>query len=128
MRALLDTHALLWAIINPELLSPTAADIIDDKASAIIVSAASAWEIATKVRLGKLHRAEAFERNFLGTLNARGYTVLPIEPETALRAGRFPASHGDPFDRILAAQAIALDIPVISLDPKLDQFGVRRIW
>jgi PIN domain nuclease of toxin-antitoxin system len=57
-----------------------------------------------------------------------GFILLPISAETALRAGRFTAEHGDPFDRMIAAQALALDIPVISIDAKLDQFGVRRIW
>lgn len=128
MKVLLDTHTLLWAVINPEKLSRRAAKIIDDRASIILVSAASAWEIATKVRLGKLPGAEVFERDFLRNLDACGYALLSVEAETALRAGRFAADHGDPFDRVIAAQAIALDIPIISLDAKLDQFGVRRIW
>ena len=128
MKVLLDTHTLLWAVINPQLLSRRASKIIEDNTSAILVSAASAWEIATKVRLGKLQRAEAFERDFLHTLDDLGYALLSIDAETALRAGRFTADHGDPFDRIIAAHAIALDIPVISKDPQLDQFGVRRIW
>ena len=65
---------------------------------------------------------------FLETVDEAGYTLIPISPEVALRAGRFAAPHGDPFDRILAAQAIALDIPILSKDPQLDIFGIRRIW
>lgn len=128
MKVLLDTHTLLWAIINPELLSRRASKIIEDNASVILVSAASAWEIATKVRLGKLPRAEALERDFFQTLGDLGYVHFSIDAETALRAGRFAAQHGDPFDRMIAAQALTLDIPVISKDIQLDQFGVRRIW
>ena len=128
MKVLLDTHTLLWAVINPEKLSRRVANIIDDKSGVMLVSAASAWEIATKVRLGKLPGAEVFERDFLQNLDALGYALLSIDAETALRASRFTAVHGDPFDRMIAAQALALDIPVISLDTKLDQFGVRRIW
>jgi len=128
VKVLLDTHTLLWAVINPEKLSRIAARIIDDKTDAMLVSAASAWEIAIKVRLGKLPGAEAFEHDFVRILDTLGYALLSIDAETALRAGRFPAAHDDPFDRILAAQAIALDIPILSLDPRLDQFGVRRIW
>ena len=128
MKVLLDTHTLLWAVINPEKLSRKAARIIDDKAGVILVSAASAWEIATKVRKGKLPGAEAFEHDFVRILDTLGYALLSIDAETALRAARFTAPHRDPFDRILAAQAIALDIPILSLDPRLDQFGVRRIW
>jgi PIN domain nuclease of toxin-antitoxin system len=125
---LLDTHTLLWAIIHPESLSRKASRVIDDESSEIFVSAASAWEIATKVRLGKLSRAEALERDFLNTLSNLGYGLLSIDAEAALRAGRLAGDHGDPFDRIIAAQALALDIPVLSIDAKLDQFGVRRIW
>jgi PIN domain nuclease of toxin-antitoxin system len=128
LNVLLDTHTLLWAIIKPENLSATAAKALQDSTNSFCVSSASAWEIATKVRLGKLSGAEALEQDFLEELQSLGYTVLPIEPETALRAGRFTAAHGDPFDRMIAAQALALDIPVISIDPKLDAFGVRRIW
>jgi PIN domain nuclease of toxin-antitoxin system len=126
--ALLDTHTLLWSVINPESLSRRASRIIDDVSSELVVSAASAWEIATKVRLGKLPRAEVFERDFLNVVRQLGYALLPIDAETALRAGRLIADHGDPFDRIIAAQALALDVPVISKDPKLDAFSVRRIW
>ena len=128
MTVLLDTHALLWSFISPKLLSKEASAILRDKSAEIIVSAASAWEIATKVRLGKLPEAEELESSFLEALNEVGYALLPIDAETALRAGRFTGERGDPFDRIIAAHAIALDIPVISKDPKLDQFGVRRIW
>ena len=128
MNVLLDTHTLLWAVIRPENLSIAAAKILQDEANSFSVSAASAWEIATKVRLGKLPGAAAFEQRFMEELQSLGFTVLPIEPETALRAGRFTAAHGDPFDRMIAAQALALDIPVISIDPKLDAFGIRRIW
>ena len=102
--------------------------MIADRANEIFVSAASAWEIATKVRLGKFPEAAPFERRFLQATAEAGYLLLPIEPETALRAGRLTAPHGDPFDRIIAAQALALDIPIISIDTKLDAFGIRRIW
>jgi len=125
---LLDTHTLLWSFISPKSLSKAASEILADKTAEILVSAASAWEMATKVRIGKLPEAEELERSFLEALNDVGYALLPIDAETALRAGRFTADHGDPFDRIIAAHAIALDIPVISKDPQLDQFGVRRIW
>lgn len=128
MRVLLDSHTLIWAALSRASLSRTAADIIADPSNAVLVSAASAWEIATKVRLGKFPGAEAFERRFLNAINEAGYTLLAIEAETALRAGRLVGDHGDPFDRIIAAQALALDIPVLSIDTKLDLFGVRRIW
>ena len=128
MRVLLDTHTLIWAKISPASLSRQVAEIVADPLNEILVSAATAWEIATKVRLGKLPGADSLERDFLETMENSGYTLLPIEAESALRAGRLIADHGDPFDRIIAAQALAMDIPVLSTDTKLDVFGVRRLW
>ncbi len=128
MRVLLDTHTLLWAKITPAALSRKATAVIADECNEILVSAASAWEIATKVRLGKLPDAWAFEQEFLASIEASGYTLVPIDAEVALRAGRLTVAHGDPFDRMIAAQALAYDIPVLSTDAKLDAFGVRRLW
>jgi PIN domain nuclease of toxin-antitoxin system len=128
VKVLLDTHTLLWAALAPEFLGRKAKRIISDEANSIIVSAASAWEIATKVRIGKLPGAEQLEREFLERMELAGYTLLPIDAATALRAGRFTGDHRDPFDRMIAAQALADDIPVLSKDPKLEAFGIRRIW
>jgi PIN domain nuclease of toxin-antitoxin system len=128
VKVLLDTHTLLWAVIHPESLSGKASKVIDDTTNAILVSAASASEIATKVRSGKLPGAEVFERDFLQTLDDLGYELISIDAATALRAARLTGDHRDPFDRMIAAQALALDIPVISKDVQLDRFGVRRIW
>jgi PIN domain nuclease of toxin-antitoxin system len=128
MRVLLDTHALLWAVLTPAALSRKASTTIADEANSIMVSAASAWEIATKVRLGKLPGAEALERRFLDAMDDAGYALLSIDAATALRAGRLTGDHRDPFDRMIAAQALALDIPIISSDLLLDSFGIRRLW
>ena len=128
MRVLLDTHALLWAKISPEKLGRRAAEIMAQPLNVVFVSAASAWEIATKVRLGKLPGLERLERDFLEIMDQSGYTLLPIDVANALRAARFTAPHRDPFDRMIAAQALAMDIPVLSKDQKLDVFGVRRLW
>ncbi|MBV8632724.1 MAG: type II toxin-antitoxin system VapC family toxin [Silvibacterium sp.] len=128
MMILLDTHALVWAVLAPEHLSRNASGAIADKSNDVLVSAASAWEIATKVRLGKLDGAVALERRFLDAIDDAGYALLSIDVPTALRAGRLPGNHRDPFDRILAAQALALDLPIVSSDPLLDSFGIRRIW
>lgn len=128
MKVLLDTHTLLWATLSPASLSRQASAIIADGVNVILVSAASAWEIATKVRLGKLPGAETLEREFLDVMDDAGYTLLPIDAESALRAGRLTSEHRDPFDRIIAAQALASDIPILSTDSKLDSFGIRRIW
>jgi PIN domain nuclease of toxin-antitoxin system len=126
--ALLDTHSLLWSIYNPSLLSRTAVSFIDDPTNELLVSAATAWEIATKVRSGRMPQAERLERNFLEAMAQAGYRLRGISVEDGLKAGRLVGLHKDPFDRMIAAQALADDIPVISVDAKLDLFGVRRIW
>ncbi len=128
MRALFDTHALLWAVLQPKRLSASALQAVLNPSNELFVSAASAWEIATKVRLGELPEAEIFEHEFLGDIDRAGYTLLTIETEVALRAGRLVGSHGDPFDRMIAAQALSQDMIVLSNDEKLDSFGVRRLW
>jgi PIN domain nuclease of toxin-antitoxin system len=125
---LLDTCALIWATLSPAALSPQAREAIADEGNVILVSAASAWEIATKVRLGRLLGVEKLEQDYLAVMNEAGYTLLSIDAASALRAGRLTAQHKDPFDRMIAAQALALDVPVLSSDQQLDQFGVRRIW
>jgi PIN domain nuclease of toxin-antitoxin system len=128
MRVLLDTHALLWAAFRKDLLSPRARKLIEAPANEILVSAASAWEIATKYRLGKLPLAQVLVEDFVPRVAAAGYILLSISAEHALRAGRLPADHKDPFDRMLAAQAIDEDLPLLSSDEQLDVFGVRREW
>ncbi|MGA3372184.1 MAG: type II toxin-antitoxin system VapC family toxin [Terracidiphilus sp.] len=128
MKVLLDTCSLIWATMTPAALSRQAQETIADEGNVILVSAASAWEIATKVRLGKLPGAEKLEQDYLAVMEDAGYTQLPIDSASALRAGRLRAEHKDPFDRMIAAQALALDVPVLSPDPQFDQFGVRRIW
>ena len=128
MKLLLDTQALIWAALDVRKLSAVARDLIADETNEIRVSAASAWEIATKVRLGKLPEAAALEARFVEEVTGAGYVLLPITTEVALRAARFTSAHRDPFDRILSAQSLDSDVPIISIDAKLDLFGVRRIW
>lgn len=128
MKVLLDTCTVIWATLAPASLSEQVREAISDEGNTVLVSAASAWEIATKVRAGKLPGAEKLEREYLEVMEEAGYTQLAIDTESALRAGRLVAEHRDPFDRMIAAQALALDVQVLSPDVQLDQFGVRRIW
>lgn len=128
MRVLLDTHALLWWVADSGRLSPRARRIVADEANGVLVSAASAWEIATKYRLGKLPGAEAVALDVAGTIGDQGFEPLPVGVRDAERAGRLPGPHRDPFDRMLAAQALARDLGVVSVDEALDGYGVRRIW
>ena len=128
MRVLIDTHYVLWAAINSKRMEPWARKVIADLENEILVSAASACEISLKVRLGKLPEAVAFESDLIANIGSRlGYTLLPLEPESMMRAARFQQPHSDPFDRMIAAQAIQNNLPVLSTDSRLDAFGVRRL-
>jgi PIN domain nuclease of toxin-antitoxin system len=128
LRVLIDTHYVLWAAINSKRMEAWARRVIADLENEILVSAASVYEISLKVRLGKLPEAVAFESDLIANIESRlGYTLLPLEPESMMRAARFEQAHADPFDRIIAAQAIQNNLPVLSTDPKLDAFGVRRL-
>ena len=128
MRVLLDTHALLWVAFRKDQLSSRARHLIQTQRNEIFVSAASAWEISTKYRLGKLPLAQALVDDFVSVIRSAGYLPLPISLEHALRAGRLTPEHKDPFDRMLAAQSIHEDLALISNDERLDIFGIRREW
>lgn len=128
MRYLLDTHTLLWAVFEPKRLPRPVQKAISSPDNDILVSAASAWEIATKTRLGRLPDTQFLADHFVESVTSSGYTLLAISVEHALRAGRMPGAHQDPFDRMLAAQAIHEDVPILSNDTQLDAFGVRREW
>ena len=128
MRALLDTHAFLWWMVDDDRQSSAARRIIADEGNDIFVSAASAWEIATKFRLGRLPEHEATALDVAGAIVAQGFRALPITIEDAERAGGLPGPHRDPFDRMLAAQSLSHDLPILSKDRFLDDYGVRRVW
>lgn len=128
MRILIDTHYVLWAALNSSRMEPWARKLIANLNNEILVSAASVYEIGLKVRIGKLPEAIEFESDLIANIENRlGYTLLPLEPETMMRAARFEDPHADPFDRMIAAHAIQNSLPVLSTDPQLDAFGVRRL-
>jgi PIN domain nuclease of toxin-antitoxin system len=128
MHALLDTHALLWWLADDPALTRTARKIIGETKNVILVSAASAWEIATKVRLGKLPTAADLAADFAGHLEREGFQTLEISANHAIRAGLLPGLHKDPFDRMLIAQAQAENLPIVSNEFPFDSYGVRRFW
>jgi PIN domain nuclease of toxin-antitoxin system len=125
---LLDTHALLWWLAEPDRLSPAAHTAIADATARIVVSAASGWEIATKVRLGKLPAAVELLSDLPELLAAQGFELLPIQLLHGLRAGSYPMAHRDPFDRLLAAQAELANLTLVSLDPALQPFPCQVLW
>jgi PIN domain nuclease of toxin-antitoxin system len=128
MTYLLDTHTIIWAGSGDRRLGAAARAVLADESAVFLVSAASAWEIATKVRLGKLPEAKSLEADFLQLMSNAGFVSIPVTVEDALRSGRLPGDHRDPWDRMIAAQALAMDIPIISNDKQLDAFGIRRLW
>ena len=125
---ILDTHALLWWLDGDASLSPPAREAIGDAARAVHVSAASAWEIATKHRLGKLPGAAAVAADVAGVLRLQGFEALPISVRDAEEAGRLPGPHRDPFDRMLVAQALGRGWTLVSNERVFDGYGVRRLW
>jgi PIN domain nuclease of toxin-antitoxin system len=128
LRALLDTHALLWWLSDDPALTRPARRIIAETRNTLIVSAASAWEIAIKVRLGKLPTATDLAADFSGLIEHEGFQSLAISADHGIRAGLLPGPHKDPFDRMLIAQAQAENIPIISSEASFESYGVRRLW
>lgn len=124
---MLDTHALLWWVFDSPDLSDGAADTIA-RADAVLVSAVSAYEITLKHTLGKLPEAGVVARDVGATVAAEGFVMLSVTPEHAEAAGRLPTHHRDPFDRLLAAQALLEDLDLVSVDRHFDPWGVRRTW
>lgn len=127
MKLLLDTHAFLWWLAGDTRLPVTARRAIQD-ADNVIVSAATAWEITTKHRLGKLREAAAVAEDVAAAIAGQSFEELSISVDDAVRAGRLPGPHRDPFDRMLVAQALSRNLTLVSIDKALDAYGVRRLW
>jgi len=125
---LLDTHALLWWLFDDPRLSATSKGVLRDPHVRIFVSSASAWEISTKHRLGRLAAATPLVRDFPGWLDRAGFTELPITSIHAMRAGSWDTSHRDPFDRMLAAQSVTEGLRLVSRDPVFSEFGLDPLW
>jgi PIN domain nuclease of toxin-antitoxin system len=128
VRLLLDTHALLWWLDGDRRLSSKARRAIADDANTILVSAASAWEVTTKARLGKLPGAADVAADVAGCVASQAFSPLDITMLHAQRAGGLVGNHRDPFDRMLIAQAQLEDVAVVSDDAVFDAYGVRRFW
>ena len=128
LRSLLDTHAFLWWLSGSSNLSGTARDAIANSENEVFVSAASAWEITTKHRLGRLPQADGVAQDVLWYVAHQGFRQLPISVRDAEYAGRMEWLHRDPFDRMLVAQAIIHDLALVSNERPFDEHGVSRIW
>jgi len=128
VRLLLDTHALLWWLAGDEALSSIARPAIEDEGNEIFVSAASAWEISTKHRLGKLSGVSAIVADLHGAIADQGFIELPISVLHGQIAGSLPGPHRDPFDRMLIAQAMLENMALVSNEQPFDAYGVSRLW
>ena len=125
MRLLLDTHALLWALSAPQQLPASLRRAIQAAENDVYASLASAWEIAIKAALGKL---EFDLRSLERTLAATGIQTLDINLQHVARVAELPRHHGDPFDRMLVAQALCESMILVSRDRELKRYGLRMLW
>ncbi|MCA3757428.1 MAG: type II toxin-antitoxin system VapC family toxin [Phenylobacterium sp.] len=128
MRLLLDTHTLIWWLAGDEKLSLRARDAIADEANAVAVSAASAMEVATKHRIGKLPDGALLAQDFEAIVADQGFSELSISVRHARLAGEMGIAHKDPFDRLLIAQALAEDMVLVSNETRFDDSAVKRLW
>jgi PIN domain nuclease of toxin-antitoxin system len=128
MRMLLDTHALIWYVDQDHLLSASAHAAITDPVNDLLLSAGSIWEIGIKVGSKKLSLSMPYREWMNKAIADLGLTVLPISVDHVDIQAGLPRHHGDPFDRLLAAQARAENIPLVSSDSIFDQYGLKRIW
>lgn len=128
MRLLLDTHAFLWWLAGDEALSAAARKAIADASNDVFVSAVSAWEIATKHRLGKLPGVAAIVAALDATIADQNFIGLPISVLHGQAGGALPGPHRDPFDRMLIAQALVDRLVLISNEQIFDAYGVARLW
>ena len=128
MRLLLDTYALIWWLQDNPRLGRAGYSAIEEGTNAVLVSAATAWEIATKHRLGRLSGVDALAADIQGAIRREGFEELAVTVRHGERAGRLPGPHRDPFDRMLIAQAQAEDLAIVSNEALFDRFGVRRVW
>jgi PIN domain nuclease of toxin-antitoxin system len=128
MRALLDTHAFLWFVLNDSQLGSTARAVIADPQNEIEISPASYWEIAIKISIGKYSLNEPFQPFMEQQIATNRFRILPVTVSHAAVVATLPFHHRDPFDRMLVAQAIAEQVPLLSADPVLDAYPITRLW
>ncbi|MBZ5657031.1 MAG: type II toxin-antitoxin system VapC family toxin [Acidobacteriia bacterium] len=127
MEILLDTHALVWWMVESPRLSKRAVATLADPNNRLIVSAVVAWELAIKVNAGKILPSSLISR-LEEAVSEQALEEMPITLEHAVRGGLLPLHHRDPFDRLLVAQAQSLKLPILSADAALDEYDVRRVW
>jgi PIN domain nuclease of toxin-antitoxin system len=128
LRLLLDTHALIWWLAGDKALSRRTREAIADETNSVAVSVASAMEISTKFRIGKLPDAALLAHDFEAIIAKQGFAELAITVRHARLAGEMNIAHKDPFDRLLIAQARTESMVLVSNEPLFDTFAVQRLW
>jgi len=128
MKGLVDTHALLWALFEPEKLGKAARIFLENPDSVIYTSAVNFFEIAQKTRLGKLPVSTGLVERLPRICREQRWTNLDLRPEHAVAAGLYPSAHRDPFDRLLASQSACERLPLVSCDSAFGDFPVEIIW
>jgi PIN domain nuclease of toxin-antitoxin system len=128
MRALLDTQAFLWFVLDDPKLSQVAERSISDSTNEIFISPASFWEVAIKISLGKYSLAVPYDVFWKQAIEGNAFVILPIELRHTKLLATMPFHHKDPFDRLIVAQAQAENISLISNDAELDVYSVHRMW
>ncbi len=128
MRFLLDTHALLWFIGGDSRLSTRARAAIEDINNTRLFSIACLWELGIKVSAGKLNLSQPFKEFVTGQLSINSIMLLDVEPDHINEVVALPYHHRDPFDRLLIAQAIVEQIPIVSVDSIFDSYPITRLW
>jgi PIN domain nuclease of toxin-antitoxin system len=125
---LLDTHTAFWSIVEPSRLSTTGYAAIEAEENEVYVSVASAWEMAIKVGIGKWPQARALVDDFEHELSKANIRLLPISVPHVRKAGLLPSAHRDPFDRLIAAQALTEGLTLVTADMRLRALGAPWLW
>jgi PIN domain nuclease of toxin-antitoxin system len=128
VRCLLDTHVLMWWWLDDPRLPPPVRDVLADPANDISVPSVCAWEIANKVRSGKLPEMGPYLPRYDELVSAAGFRHLDLRFDHSIRAGLLPGAHRDPFDRIIAGQALVEEMAVVTRDAEFASFGCRTLW
>lgn len=128
MQLILDTHALIWWWGNDPQLPEGMQDLLSEDETIVYVSAASALEMAIKVRIGRLPQMERRVAQFDEGVRDEGFYHLVVHHEHAVKAGLLPGDHRDPFDRTIAAQGLIEGLPVVTCDPQIAAFGCKTVW
>ena len=128
MKLLLDTHAFLWFVMDNPKISKRVTSLIESTENEVYLSVASVWEMAIKVSIGKLRIDERFEDFIMPELENNKFSLLNIEVQHLGKVVNLPFHHRDPFDRLLAAQSLMMNMPILSRDTAFDHYEVKRLW